>query len=1045
MSKLIEALKRAEELRKKKRLQLDAASSNSSTEPAPVNEIEAALIAEETRMASKRVLELYEEEKLKGTVSTIPLTLPISTPKTPTTSNLNIIAANIATTSVQSNAHLARAQADDAARMLATAQITTVEAALAAISTQISQDTEANTADIAAAQRQEVEARLAALVTEREAAEEKLRQVTSARAKAEDAALQLADELVKREQESNVINAGLAERIEEETRLLASLQSRLIDLETERDAAVSALRELETQRADKEKITAEKFADLDRKTRLALEVKEATAASMAALVATAEKAQADRAAAQKIRLAALDDINVQRNLLDQDALTAYAKREAAETKVAANIDLRIKAEEAAIAAVKSRIDADAQLERAAAERHEAESAALAIAEANIERENELTKLALDHAIADAAAKDKAATSVAELQAARALLDRDIAAEIEKRQQLLTLEANAEKTRLSQLDELTVKRAAAEKSAAEARTLRQTLQTKLEEETRNRIAAEEAALSAAVADKHAEDELTQATNEKRDAEIKATAVATGVETRARASIARLLTETKRVTEEMAQIHQRVEMNAEQIKASEAEELTRAEAALAEAHAQRDAIAAKEKALQDSVTKFEADKAQAKAVMLAAEANAANELATLETKRLDIEAMWAAETQSRQLAEDEAREAIASRIAAERQLAEATDAKLAQEKDLTHQQRQLAANENNARETIAASLAIAKSIAATSAELSAQLTQDTEQFALTQQAELARADAARADAQAELDAIAAQQKSLLEANAAFEAKLAADIANIDATMLAAKEAGAEKLAQIEAARIDIEAKWASAAETRQRAEADAHAATQARIAAEQQLSDAANARLTTENEFADAQNRLAAIERDSRNAAAEKVRAELTLNETLAAKTLAVNEAITARTAEAQRLQDEAEAAQQQTHEEAIALAEAKAEIERIRDAEVNPILRMQLPEVKSPAARETKSRQFYWLTAASICFTALGFYAATLWQTSTSPSDANAEYNRRDAVLARAARDVAQRDLTSAVDKADVLDEPLRLKIETSLRAIPAPQLPLPKK
>jgi trimeric autotransporter adhesin len=1032
MSKLIEALKRAEELRKQKRLQIEAAASSASTAPAPVNEIEAALIAEEARMAAKRVLELYEEEKSKSAVLPTPHPQPISIP---ITTNVEIATGNI------HNIQLASAATtDDAARALVEAKIATEEAALAAVLTQ----TSPNVADIAATQRQEVEARLAALVTQREAAEENLRQIVDARAKAEDTALQLADELAQREQEATVLNAGLAERIEEETRLFADAQLRLAALESERDAAVLALQEVETQHADKAKITAEKSADLDRKMRLALEVKEATVSSMAALVAAAEKAQAERAAAQKTRLAALDDINVERNLLDQGALTAYAKREAAETKVAASIDARIKAEEAAIAAAKSRIDADAQLERAAAERHEAESAALAIAEANIERENALTKLALDHAMADAAAKEKAAASIAELQAARVLLDRDIAAEIEQRQQLLTLEANAEKTRLSQLDELTAKRAAAEKSAAEARALRQTLQTKLEEETRNRIAAEDAALSAAVADKHAEDELTQAINEKRDAEIKAAASATEVESHAHASIARLLADTKRVAEETAQIHQRIETNAAQIKAGEAEELTRAEAALAEAHAQRDAIAAKQKALQDSAAQFEMDKAHAKTAMLEAEANAANQLAILESKRLDMEAMWAAETQLRQRAEDEAREATVSRIAAEHQLAEAADAKLAQEQDFTRQQQQLAASENSARETIEASLAIAKSIAATSAELNTQLTHDTAQFALTQQAELARADAARADAQAELDAVVAKQKSLLDANAALEAQRAADIANSDAVMLAAKEAGAEKLAQIKAARIDIEAKWASAAETRQRAEADAHAVTEARIAAEQQLIDAANARLIEENEFADAQNRLAAIERDSKNAAAEKIRAELTLNETLAAKTLALNEAIAARLTEAKRLQDEAEAIQQQTHEEALALAEAKAEIERIRDAEPNPILRMQLPEVKSPAASETKSRQFYWLTAASICFTALGFYAATLWHTSTTPSDANAEYNARDAVLARAARDVAQRDLTSAVNKADVLDEPLRLKIETSLRANPASQRQLPK-
>ena len=67
MSKLIEALKRAEELRKLKRAQEEALKAKTSDAIAPVNEIEAALIAEEARMAALRVRDLYEQEKQKKT------------------------------------------------------------------------------------------------------------------------------------------------------------------------------------------------------------------------------------------------------------------------------------------------------------------------------------------------------------------------------------------------------------------------------------------------------------------------------------------------------------------------------------------------------------------------------------------------------------------------------------------------------------------------------------------------------------------------------------------------------------------------------------------------------------------------------------------------------------------------------------------------------------------------------------------------------------------------------------------------------------------
>ncbi|MBC7625072.1 MAG: hypothetical protein H7232_17000, partial [Aeromicrobium sp.] len=66
MSKLFEALKRAEQLRKQK-LAHDEAAKIAILDGVvpPEKQLEAALIAEEVQMAAGRVHQLYEEEKRK--------------------------------------------------------------------------------------------------------------------------------------------------------------------------------------------------------------------------------------------------------------------------------------------------------------------------------------------------------------------------------------------------------------------------------------------------------------------------------------------------------------------------------------------------------------------------------------------------------------------------------------------------------------------------------------------------------------------------------------------------------------------------------------------------------------------------------------------------------------------------------------------------------------------------------------------------------------------------------------------------------------------
>jgi len=1063
MSKLIEALKRAEELRRQRRLQTDAAKLNASEKSAPVNEIEAALIAEEARMAAKRVLKIYEEEKLKAATSlvvatnvpgTIAAAIPtiVPTPSSapsPTYATPVTIAEPVKVTNVNVDVVVALARSDEVVRLAAEDRIAVEEtklAAAAAVANDVAQANEA--AAIASAALATSEVRLAALVKQREAAEEKLRLIAEKRAKAEENASQLASDIAQREQETSTLFAALEERIEQDASELAEMELRLTTLEGERDVAVKTLRDAEIQHAEKEKIAAEKSTDLERKVRLALEVKNATAASMAMLAAADERAQADRTAQQHLRLAALDDVNLQRNLLDNQLLSAQAKRAAAEAKVATDIDARIKAETLAVEATKARIDAEAELDRSVNARHEAEAAALAIAEANVQREAQLAKVALENSIVHTKATEIAAANREELDAAAKTLDHDTAQEIKKRSQLLTQQAAEEKHRLTQLEQLTMKRMEAEKLAKNARAARQAVQTKLEEETRLRIAAEEVAISTTQAEKHAEDELAQAANEKREAEGGAAATATKSDALMRESIERLLSEAKSIAAETAEIIARVEFDASQLSTKQAEALIEAEAAVQREQAQRDNVLAQEESLQAAIAlatqQSEISVANANAAMRIFQENAAQQLSLLETVRIDIEAKLASEMQSRQKAEDAVQHASNARIVAEQQLADEAAARLADEAVLTNRQSAIAESEARALEAVERLLSDAQSMAAETAETHARIEMEAAKLAAKNADALALANAALEQERAQRDALIAEEKLLQETTLQFEA----DSANANGVMRDADEKAASEFAKLEALRLEIDVRWKSAVESRERAEAAQREAAQARLAAERELADATSTRLKQEQTLTMQQNKLAASERDITIAAEEKMRAEMALSETLAAKILALDEAAEARAGEAKLLQAMREQLIQGAKAEALAMAEAKAETERIRDAETNPLLRMQLPEADASNAlndsAEAKPRKLFWLSAASIVFTALGFFAATVWQGRELPSD-KTEFAAREAVLARGAHDVAKRYLANAIDKAVVLDVPLRLKMESSLRATPAPGLQTPKK